>query len=66
MTLLPTDRFDRKLLEILIGGNGNDTLIGGEGNDLLDGGYGFDILNGGNGTDTTPMTSNLMQTLYIV
>jgi Ca2+-binding RTX toxin-like protein len=39
------------LVNLLNGGDGNDTLIGGGGNDILLGGNGDDVLNGGTGAD---------------
>ena len=38
-------------MDVLDGGNGNDTLNGGEGMDILVGGAGGDRLNGGDGFD---------------
>ena len=36
-------------MNILTGGEGNDTIIGGEGNDTIKGGGGYDILFGDQG-----------------
>ena len=39
-------------VEVLIGGNANDTLIGGPGDNVLIGGPGNDVLDGGGGMNT--------------
>jgi Ca2+-binding RTX toxin-like protein len=39
-------------IEIVVGGEGNDSIIGGTGNDELHGGPGADTLKGGAGNDT--------------
>ncbi|MCT4656023.1 MAG: Ig-like domain-containing protein, partial [Cohaesibacter sp.] len=46
------------IIDVVDGGNGNDSLDGGLGNDFLSGGFGEDVLIGGAGNDTLTGGSN--------